>query len=50
VQMAAVSVLLLGMWHPAGYCLLWAAMIVTVVSGVDYFWKNRGVFGNKANS
>jgi hypothetical protein len=31
----------------AGDVLLLAAMLVTLMSGVEYFWKNRGVFAHK---
>lgn len=27
--------------------LIWVSTIITVVSGIDYLWKNRGVFSSK---
>ncbi|MCL1918055.1 MAG: CDP-diacylglycerol--glycerol-3-phosphate 3-phosphatidyltransferase [Peptococcaceae bacterium] len=60
VQMVVITLLLLGVGTPyfygefgAGFgpgnafvvdALLFVVMLVTVVSGVEYFWKNRGVF------
>jgi len=37
LQVAAVFFLILALLPPAGTLLIWAAMIVAVVSGVDYF-------------
>jgi len=42
VQMVGISLLLLGI--TGGGVLLLIIMVVTVVSGIDYFWKNRGFF------
>ena len=52
LQMVAIPVLLLNNWpcdpyfggFPADQILLWAALIMTVVSGVEYMVKNRQVF------
>lgn len=52
LQMVAIPVLLLKNWpcdpcfggFPADQILLWAALIMTVVSGVEYMVKNRQVF------
>ncbi|SFQ39535.1 CDP-diacylglycerol--glycerol-3-phosphate 3-phosphatidyltransferase [Salibacterium halotolerans] len=49
-QMAALAVLLLHnvpftAWNIfAGMFLMWAAVLLTIVSGIDYFVKNRHVF------
>lgn len=48
-QMVAIVVLLLHHFpfsyagFPAGDVLMWIAVILTIISGVDYFWKNRAV-------
>ncbi|MDO4552772.1 MAG: CDP-diacylglycerol--glycerol-3-phosphate 3-phosphatidyltransferase [Bacillota bacterium] len=51
LQMVAISVLLLKDWPfslftelPVGMALLWAAVIMTVYSGVEYIVKNKNVF------
>ncbi len=47
VQMVTIIVLLLGNWPfslmniPMGTILIYLTLIITVLSGVDYFWKNR---------
>ncbi|WP_240375726.1 CDP-diacylglycerol--glycerol-3-phosphate 3-phosphatidyltransferase [Bacillus piscicola] len=49
-QMAALAVLLFHdlpfvIWDiPAGMILMWIAVMLTIVSGVDYFLKNKHVF------
>ncbi|MFZ4454219.1 CDP-diacylglycerol--glycerol-3-phosphate 3-phosphatidyltransferase [Salibacterium aidingense] len=49
-QMAALAVLLLhnvpfaGWDLPVGMLLMWAAVVLTILSGIDYFVKNRHVF------
>lgn len=51
-QVVAVSVLLLHNWPfeflsiPFDMIALWVAVIFTVISGWDYFAKNKGVFAN----
>ncbi|MGY4689887.1 CDP-diacylglycerol--glycerol-3-phosphate 3-phosphatidyltransferase [Salibacterium sp. K-3] len=51
-QMAAMAVLLLhnvpfAAWNiPVGMMLMWAAVLLTILSGVDYFVKNRHVFNS----
>ena len=53
LQMAAITALLLKNWPfyyigiPFADILLWAAVVMTVVSGVEYIWKNKAVFQNK---
>lgn len=42
-QMAAIILILLNL-APWGWLFLWLAVILTVVSGAEYFWKARGVF------
>ncbi|MCL1791005.1 MAG: CDP-diacylglycerol--glycerol-3-phosphate 3-phosphatidyltransferase [Peptococcaceae bacterium] len=42
VQMVVIGLLLLGI--TGGGWLLLTAMLVTVASGVEYFWKNKGFF------
>lgn len=32
--------------HPASVIFLWASLIMTVVSGIEYVWKNKQVFRN----
>ena len=50
LQMIAVPMLLLvgviqqPFWITASYVLLWASLIMTVYSGVEYILKNKGVF------
>lgn len=52
LQMVAIPVLLLNNWpcdpylgaFPADQILLWAALVMTVVSGIEYMVKNRQVF------
>ncbi len=47
LQMFAVPVLLLqmdGIVGTIGQVLLWASLVMTVVSGTEYIWKNRKVF------
>lgn len=52
LQMVAIPVLLLNNWpcdpyfggFPADKILLWAALIMTIVSGIEYIAKNRQVF------
>ncbi len=47
LQMFAVPVLLLqmdGIVGTIGHVLLWASLVMTVVSGTEYIWKNRKVF------
>ena len=52
LQMVAIPVLLLKNWpcdpylggFPADQILLWAALVMTVVSGIEYMVKNRQVF------
>ena len=52
LQMVAIPVLLLNNWpcdpyfggFPADRILLWAALIMTIVSGIEYIAKNRQVF------
>lgn len=51
LQMTALSLLLLKNWpfslftdYPIGYYVLWAAVIMTVYSGVEYIIKNKQVF------
>ena len=49
-QMAALAVLLLhnfpfSIWNiPVGMLLMWIAVLLTIISGIDYFLKNRHVF------
>ncbi|MFB5660499.1 CDP-diacylglycerol--glycerol-3-phosphate 3-phosphatidyltransferase [Alteribacillus sp. HJP-4] len=49
-QMTALSVLLFynlpfELWGiPAGMALMWIAVLLTIVSGVDYFMKNKHIF------
>lgn len=46
-QMITIIVLLMNNWPfslinlPVGTILIYATLVVTVLSGVDYFWKNR---------
>lgn len=35
-----------GISFPVGEILIWVAVIFTVYSGIDYFWKNRDVFSD----
>ena len=49
LQMIAVPLLLLGEWpHPAvaivAQGFLWASLVMTVYSGIEYVWQNRKVF------
>lgn len=50
LQMIAVPLLLLDNWPfeyisvPGDQIFLWASLIMTVVSGVEYVYQNRGVF------
>lgn len=50
LQMIAVPMLLLvgviswPYWITASYILLWASLIMTVYSGVEYIMQNKGVF------
>lgn len=50
LQMIAVPMLLLvgvipwSFWTPAAYIFLWASLIMTVYSGVEYILNNKGVF------
>jgi CDP-diacylglycerol--glycerol-3-phosphate 3-phosphatidyltransferase/cardiolipin synthase len=52
LQMVAIPVLILENWpcdpylggFPADQILLWAALVMTVVSGIEYMVKNRQVF------
>lgn len=49
LQMIAVPLLILGTWpHEyvayAGQGFLWASLIMTVYSGIEYVWQNRKVF------
>ena len=50
LQMIAVTLLLLNNWPfsyihiPADQIFLWASLVMTVVSGVEYVYKNREVF------
>ncbi len=49
LQMIAVPLLLLGTWpHEfvayAAQGFLWASLIMTVYSGIEYVWQNRKVF------
>ncbi len=47
LQMIAVPMLILdipGWWHKAAVILLWASVIMTVVSGAEYIYENRKVF------
>ena len=50
LQMIAVPLLLLNNWPfsyigiPGDQIFLWAQLIMTIVSGVDYVYENRGVF------
>ena len=54
LQMIAVCLLLLvpafpffiPLWY-ASQAFLWASLIMTVYSGVEYVWKNRQVFSIK---
>jgi CDP-diacylglycerol--glycerol-3-phosphate 3-phosphatidyltransferase/cardiolipin synthase len=50
LQMIAVPLLLLNNWPfsyigiPGDQIFLWAQLIMTIVSGVEYVYENRGVF------
>ena len=51
LQMIAVPLLLLLSVFPdlpvlyyAAYGFLWASLVMTVVSGTEYIWKNKNVF------
>ena len=47
LQMVAVPMLILdypGFWNTAADVVLWASLIMTVVSGTEYIIKNKGVF------
>ena len=51
LQMVALSAILLNNWPvsllaewPVGTWLLWAAVAMTVYSGIEYIWKNKQVF------
>lgn len=52
LQMVAIPVLLLNNWpcdpyfgdFPADQILLWAALVMTVVSGIEYIARNKQVF------
>ena len=50
LQMIAVPLLLLNNWPFSYICIpgdqifLWAQLIMTIVSGVEYVYENRGVF------
>ena len=50
LQMVAITALLLKNWPfyyigvPFAAIMLWAAVAMTVISGVEYVWKNRKVF------
>ncbi len=47
LQMFAVLMLIphfQGVWNTAAQVLLWASMVMTVVSGAEYVWQNRQVF------
>ncbi len=50
LQMVAVPMLIMDNWPfryidiPADMIVLWACVIMTVISGVEYVWKNRDVF------
>lgn len=51
LQMVALSAILLNNWPvallvdwPLGTWLLWAAVAMTVYSGIEYIWKNKQVF------
>jgi CDP-diacylglycerol--glycerol-3-phosphate 3-phosphatidyltransferase/cardiolipin synthase len=47
LQMFAVLMLIphfQGVWNTAAQVLLWASVVMTVVSGVEYVWQNRQVF------
>ncbi len=49
LQMFAVPVLLLqipGIISTIGQILLWASLVMTIVSGTEYIWKNKQVFSN----
>jgi CDP-diacylglycerol--glycerol-3-phosphate 3-phosphatidyltransferase/cardiolipin synthase len=49
LQMFAVPVLLLqmpGIVSTIGQALLWASLVMTIVSGAEYIWKNKQVFAN----
>jgi CDP-diacylglycerol--glycerol-3-phosphate 3-phosphatidyltransferase len=43
LQMAAIIALLVG-WMPLGTALWWAAVAVTIYSGVEYLWQTRGIW------
>lgn len=47
-QMLAIPVLLLNNWPfgkvPVGDVLLWSCVILTIISGAEYIYKNRHVF------
>lgn len=48
LQMFAVPVLIIRTVHPlintVGYALLWASLVMTVYSGIEYIVRNRKVF------
>jgi phosphatidylglycerophosphate synthase len=50
LQMIAVPLLLLNNWPfsyigiPGDQIFLWAQLIMTIISGVEYVYENRGVF------
>ncbi len=47
LQMFAVLMLIphfQGAWNTAAQVMLWASVVMTVVSGVEYVWQNRQVF------
>ncbi|EZH67308.1 CDP-diacylglycerol--glycerol-3-phosphate 3-phosphatidyltransferase [Bacillaceae bacterium JMAK1] len=49
-QMVAIFFLMVhnapfeGMGFPLADLLMWIAVILTIVSGIDYFWKNKHIF------
>jgi len=54
LQMTAIGLILLGNWpfsligFPLDQILLWAAVVVTVYSGLEYFWDHRNLFSAKS--
>ncbi len=47
LQMIAVIMLIVdlpGWWHTAAVILLWASLVMSIVSGTEYIYENRKVF------